>query len=65
MTGSENGAKFTIAKRYDAPTIETDFYFLFGRVDVKMRAANGTGIVSSVILESDDLDEVDWVSVNL
>lgn len=25
-----------------------------------MRAANGTGIVSSAILESDDLDEIDW-----
>lgn len=27
-----------------------------------MRAANGTGIVSTWILESDDLDEIDWVS---
>lgn len=25
-----------------------------------MRAASGTGIISSVVLESDDLDEVDW-----
>jgi hypothetical protein len=27
-----------------------------------MRAANGTGIVSSIVMESDDLDEIDWVS---
>lgn len=27
-----------------------------------MRAANGTGIISTWILESDDLDEIDWVS---
>jgi beta-glucanase (GH16 family) len=26
-----------------------------------MRAAPGTGIVSSIVLESDDLDEIDWV----
>ena len=25
-----------------------------------MRAAPGTGIVSSAILQSDDLDEIDW-----
>lgn len=27
-----------------------------------MKAAPGTGIVSSIVLESDDLDEIDWVS---
>lgn len=27
-----------------------------------MKAASGTGICSSVVLESDDLDEIDWVS---
>lgn len=40
--------------------IPQDFYFLFGRVDVKLKASTGTGIVSSVVLESDDLDEIDW-----
>ena len=43
---------------------ETDtgysFYIFFGRVDVTMKAAPGQGIVSSVVLESDDLDEIDW-----
>jgi len=32
----------------------------FGRVDVKMKAAPGQGIVSSIVLESADLDEIDW-----
>jgi len=54
------GAEFSIAKEGQAPTVQTDFYFLFGRVDVKLRAAPGTGIVSSIVLESDDLDEIDW-----
>jgi hypothetical protein len=30
-----------------------------------MRAAKGTGVISSVVLESDDLDEIDWVSAGL
>lgn len=33
---------------------------MFGRVDVWLKASAGTGIVSSFILESDDLDEIDW-----
>lgn len=55
-----NGAEFSIDGDKQAPTMETDFYIFFGRVDVKMRAAPGTGIVSSIVLESDDLDEIDW-----
>ncbi|KAK5174478.1 uncharacterized protein LTR77_001558 [Saxophila tyrrhenica] len=54
------GAEFAISQPKQAPTIETDFYMFFGRVDVRMRAAAGTGIVSSIVLESDDLDEIDW-----
>jgi len=54
------GAEFTIAKTGQAPTVATDFYFLFGRVDVTMQAAEGQGIISSIVLESDDLDEIDW-----
>ncbi|KAF1983913.1 glycoside hydrolase family 16 protein [Aulographum hederae CBS 113979] len=55
-----NGAKFTVAKKGDSPTIASNGYFLFGKVTVTMQAAPGQGIVSSIVLESDDLDEVDW-----
>lgn len=55
-----DGAEFTIKQSGDAPTIETSFYFLFGQIEVLLRSAPGTGIVSSVVLESDDLDEIDW-----
>ncbi|WYZ42686.1 hypothetical protein EsH8_VI_000385 [Colletotrichum jinshuiense] len=55
-----DGAEFTLNKQGDAPTIETSWYFFFGRAEVIMKAAPGTGIVSSVVIESDDLDEVDW-----
>lgn len=57
----DQGAAFTLAKKGDAPTIETSDYFLFGNIEVKMKAAPGTGVVSSIVMESDDLDEIDWV----
>jgi beta-glucanase (GH16 family) len=55
-----NGAQFTIAKKTDAPTVSTKKYIFFGKVSVTMKASPGTGTVSSFILESDDLDEIDW-----
>ncbi|KAI4227359.1 MAG: hypothetical protein L6R40_008213 [Gallowayella cf. fulva] len=54
------GAEFTFAKRYDAPTLWTKFKFFFGRVEFVVKAAPGVGIISSMVLLSDDLDEVDW-----
>ena len=54
------GAQFTINQRGDAPTVKTNFYIFFGQVEVIMKAAHGQGVVSSIVLESDDLDEVDW-----
>lgn len=48
-------------KKGDAPTIDTNFHLFFGKVEVTMKAAPGTGVVSSIVLESDVLDEIDWV----
>jgi len=33
---------------------------MFGHVDYEIKAAPGTGIVSSAVLQSDCLDEIDW-----
>jgi hypothetical protein len=60
MDWQDDGAHFTIHGEGDSPTIQSKFYIFFGIVTVMMRAATGTGIVSSIVLESDDLDEVDW-----
>jgi len=60
ITYDDQGAQFRIAKQGQAPTIQTNFYFFFGRVDVTMKSSPGQGIVSSIVLQSDDLDEVDW-----
>ncbi|KAI4717073.1 hypothetical protein E4T48_06696 [Aureobasidium sp. EXF-10727] len=54
------GAQFVITGKNQAPTISSDFYIFFGRVDVMMQAAPGVGIVSSMVLQSEDLDEIDW-----
>lgn len=57
---ANNGATFTINQKGDSPTIRTGFYFFFGRVEVWMKTAPGQGIISSTMLLSDDLDEIDW-----
>ncbi|RAQ99265.1 glycoside hydrolase family 16 protein [Stemphylium lycopersici] len=57
---TDAGAEFTVNKRGDAPTIQSKWYMFFGSVSFIMRSAPGQGIVSSAILQSDDLDEIDW-----
>lgn len=56
----DNGAEFTVDKKGDSPTIQSKFYIFFGEVEVWMKVAKGQGIISTVVLQSDDLDEVDW-----
>ncbi|KAL6704362.1 transglycosylase [Coniothyrium glycines] len=60
VTSTSSGAHFIITKAGDAPTIRSKWYIFFGRVSFTLRSAPGTGIVSSAILLSDDLDEFDW-----
>lgn len=60
LTYGTSGAEFNIKTSTNAPTISSDKYIMFGQVDVFLKASPGTGIVSSFILESDDLDEIDW-----
>ncbi|RFU80318.1 cell wall glucanosyltransferase mwg1 [Trichoderma arundinaceum] len=55
-----NGAVFSISTEKEAPTIRTGKYIFFGRIDVVVQAAAGPGIVTSAVLQSDDLDEIDW-----
>lgn len=56
---TENGANFTISEQGDSPTIRSNFYIFGGRVEFWLKVAPGTGIISSVMLLSDDLDEID------
>lgn len=59
LSYGSQGAEFIITKS-EAPTISSEKYIMFGKVTVTTKASAGTGIVSSFILESDDLDEIDW-----
>lgn len=59
-TYGADGAAFTISRRGEAPLIQSNWYIMFGRVEMVVKAAPGTGIVSSGVLQSDDLDEIDW-----
>lgn len=55
-----NGAAFTVAKGGDSPQLNSKWYIMFGHVDFVVKVAPGAGIVSSCVLQSDDLDEIDW-----
>lgn len=61
-----DGVHLTVAQSGDAPTLTSNFYMMFGHVEVVMKAAPGAGIVSSMVLQSDDLDEVDleWLGAD-
>lgn len=57
---SKDGAAFNMYKHGDSVRVTTNFYIFYGRVEAIMQAAPGRGVISSVNLLSDDLDEIDW-----
>lgn len=63
--GGADGAHFRVEKSKDSPTIASNFYIMWGKFEVTMKAAPGAGIVSSIVLQSEDLDEIDWVRVSV
>jgi beta-glucanase (GH16 family) len=65
-TYDSNGVSFTVAKSGDSPTLISRFYIMFGKVSITMKVAPGAGIVSTLVLQSDDLDEIDmeWLGAD-
>jgi beta-glucanase (GH16 family) len=65
-TYDSSGVHFTVAKSGDSPTLTSLFYIMFGKVSVTMKCAPGAGIVSTLVLQSDDLDEIDmeWLGAD-
>jgi beta-glucanase (GH16 family) len=59
-TYNSDGVSFTVAKSGDSPQLTSKWYIMFGKVEVVAKPAPGAGIVSSFVLQSDDLDEIDW-----
>ncbi|KAK2049574.1 family 16 glycosyl hydrolase [Colletotrichum somersetense] len=56
----DTGAEMTIFEESNAPTLTSKNYLFFGKVEVELQAAPGRGIVTSIVLQSDALDEIDW-----
>jgi hypothetical protein len=54
------GGSFAIRGLEDAPTLSTQKYIFFGKVEVTVQAAPGQGIITSIVLASDSEDEIDW-----
>lgn len=56
----DSGVSFSVVSQGDSPQLMSAFHIMFGRVAVTMKAAPGQGIVSSVVLQSSSLDEIDF-----
>lgn len=54
------GALFSIENDKQAPTIAGKKFIFFGRLEVELMASPGQGVVTSVVLQSANLDEIDW-----
>ncbi|KAL8999222.1 MAG: hypothetical protein Q9169_001887 [Polycauliona sp. 2 TL-2023] len=59
-TYDSDGVSFTVAQPGDSPQVTSKWYIMFGHVEFQVKPAPGVGIVSSVVLLSDTLDEIDW-----
>lgn len=61
-----DGVTFTVSESGDAPQLASVFYIMFGRVEFTMKSAPGAGIVSSLVMLFDDLDEIDmeWLGAD-
>ena len=57
---TSEGADFIIKTENASTLLVSNFYIFFGVMEAHVKMAKGAGIISSVILQSDDLDEIDW-----
>ncbi|KAF3940649.1 Beta-glucanase [Dactylella cylindrospora] len=54
-----DGMHMRVQMTGDSPTLQSQFYIFWGKLDVVMKAGPGAGIVSSLVFQSDVLDEID------
>ncbi|KAF3254739.1 hypothetical protein TWF217_010306 [Orbilia oligospora] len=55
----DDGMHMSVTMRGDSPTLQSQFYIFWGRAEIVMKAGPGAGIVSSLVFQSDVLDEID------
>lgn len=63
ITYGPQGAVSAVSAPRQAPTLQSNEYIFFGRVNIEMQAAPGAGVITSIVLLSDDLDEIDLEAV--
>ncbi|EPS45459.1 hypothetical protein H072_601 [Dactylellina haptotyla CBS 200.50] len=54
-----DGMHMRVQMKGDSPTLQSQFYIFWGKTEIVMKAGPGAGIVSSLVFQSDDLDEID------
>lgn len=59
----ENGARLGISERFENPQLASKEYILYGKVEAEIMASLGNGVISSIYLQSDDLDEIDVAEI--
>ncbi|EJP61350.1 cell wall glucanosyltransferase Mwg1 [Beauveria bassiana ARSEF 2860] len=63
VTYGPRGAVSAVDAPMQAPTLQSKKTIFFGRLEVEMKAAPGKGVITSIVLLSDDLDEIDIEAV--
>ncbi|KAI5949045.1 hypothetical protein KGF57_004875 [Candida theae] len=59
----DDGMQLTIKNKFENPALTSNFYIMYGKVEAQIKGAFGSGIVSSIYLQSDDLDEIDIAEI--
>ncbi|KAK8438703.1 hypothetical protein ACI3LY_001235 [Candidozyma auris] len=59
ITFGAEGAKMRIFERGENSQLFSTSYILYGRAEAQIRASHGKGVISSMYMQSDDLDEID------
>lgn len=57
---TSEGADFSMKTENSSTLLVSNFYIFFGVMEAHVKMAKGAGVISSVVLQSDDLDEIDW-----
>ena len=58
---TSEGLHLIMNERLDNPSLISNFYIMYGKAEVEIKASPGKGIVLSLYLQSDDGDEIDVV----
>jgi len=58
---TSEGLHLIMNERLDNPLLISNFYIMYGKAEVEIKASPGKGIILSLYLQSDDGDEIDVV----